>query len=162
MVRLYDGEPLPEFITNLTGIKPEDLDGGMDEVTALYLLGNFIEDSTVVAQNAPFDLSFLSNAVVYPEKFICTRALTRLVEPDESPSLKATCERHGINLEGQHRAENDVLATIEVFKVMRRKADESGIEYHNVVINTPDRPLTFIPKYAKVIEGKDGVALSQD
>ena len=153
MVRLNEGNELPEFIKELTGIKEDDLIAGMDEQQALSTLSMFIDDSTIIAQNAPFDLSFMSRSNL-PESssFICTRALTKLVEPNENPSLKPTCERHGIKLEGHHRGMNDVLATIEVFKLMKNKADELGIEYRNVVIDSPERPLRFIPKNAKVIK----------
>jgi DNA polymerase III subunit epsilon len=153
MVALNEGVELPEFITELTGIKPEDLANGMNESIALATLVMFIDKSTVVAQNAPFDLSFLNRLDgIQFESFICTRALTKLVEPNENSSLKPTCERHGIKLEGHHRGMNDVLATIEVFKIMKAKADDMGIDYQNVVIDSPERPLRFVPKYARVIK----------
>lgn len=153
MVRLNEGRELLDFIKELTGIKEDDLIAGMDEQQALSILSMFIDDSIIIAQNAPFDLSFMSRSnLPEPSLFICTRALTKLVEPNESPSLKPTCERHGIKLEGHHRGMNDVLATIEVFKLMKAKADELGIEYQNIVIDSPERPLRFIPKNAKVIK----------
>lgn len=150
-VSLGDRE-LPEFITQLTGIKPEDLSGGCSEEDALYALTYFIGDSTVVVQNAPFDFSFLDKYIIAPESFVCTRALSCLVEPNESPSLKNVCERHGIELNGHHRAMNDVEATLRVFNLMREKAEASGIEYRNIVIDSAERPLTFVPYYAKVIK----------
>lgn len=143
---------LPEFITQLTGITEFDLDGGCHEEDALAALSFFIGDSTVIAQNAPFDFAFLGNYDIWPENFVCTRALSRLVEPNESPSLKNVCERHGIELNGHHRAMNDVEATLRVFNLMREKAEADGIEYRNIVIDSAERPLRFIPHYAKVVK----------
>lgn len=153
MVRLNEGRELPQFIKELTGIKEQDLIAGMDEQNALATLILFIDDSTVIAQNASFDLSFLNRLNMCEiDSFICTRALTKLIEPNENPSLKPTCERYEIKLESHHRGMNDVLATIEVFKLMKAKADELGIEYQNVVIDSSERLLRFIPKNAKVIK----------
>lgn len=147
-----DDRELPEFITQLTGITEFDLDGGCSEEDALYALTYFIGDSTVVVQNAPFDFSFLDKYIIAPESFVCTRALSRLVEPNESASLKSVCERHDIELNGYHRAMNDVEATLSVFNLMREKAEAAGIEYRNIVIDSAERPLTFVPHYAKVIK----------
>lgn len=149
MVALQPGLELPEFITKLTGITQEDLVGPnvLDEKTALNRLAEFIEDAVIVAQNAPFDLSFISRGAIEPGRFICTRNLVRYSEPDLSASLKDVCARNGIELEGHHRSLNDVLATIEVFRKYRRPSDSS---YMNVVMESPDRPLNFVPVNAKV------------
>jgi DNA polymerase III subunit epsilon len=149
MVALEEGRELPEFITKLTGITTEDLIGAPTEEEALYQLREFIDDSIVVAQNAPFDLSFLSRGGFEPELFICTRALFRYVEPELSASLKDVCARRGISLEGHHRALNDVEATIEAFKQYVKEIPPN-YDMFNVVLDAPDRPLRFVPKGAKV------------
>lgn len=149
MVALEEGRKLPEFITKLTGITADDLIGAPSEADALEELAHFIGDSIVVAQNAPFDLSFISRGGIYPESFICTRALVRYVEPELSASLKDVCKRSGIGLTGHHRSLNDVEATIEVFRKYRELADNSYPLY-NVVLDEPSRPLTFTPRFALV------------
>ncbi|MGG0308281.1 3'-5' exonuclease [Priestia megaterium] len=149
MVALEEGRELPEFITKLTGITEDDLKGQPNEKLALNSLEYFIGDSIVVAQNAPFDLSFISRGGIEPEKFICTRALARYVEPELSASLKDVTKRNGISLEGHHRALNDVEATIEVLKTYLSRA---GGDYdpYNVVLDEPSRPLKFKPKHSEV------------
>lgn len=151
-VRLDEGRQLPDFITELTGIAADDLRGGSIPGLAAYCLDWFTVGTTVVAHNAPFDLSFLHWWEVLQESFVCTRALAKLVEPTESASLAAVCARHGIDLTGHHRAMNDVLATIEVFRKLAPIAEARGIEFRNVVVNSPERPLTFVPFNAKVVE----------
>ncbi|MGG4386434.1 3'-5' exonuclease, partial [Priestia megaterium] len=95
MVSLEEGRELSEFITKLTGITEKDLEGYPPENICLMELDEFIGDSIVVAQNAPFDLSFISRGGIEPEKFICTRALVRYVEPELSASLKDVTKRNG-------------------------------------------------------------------
>ncbi|MEI2356091.1 3'-5' exonuclease [Mesobacillus zeae] len=146
MVALAPGKEIPEFITKLTGITAEHLEGAPTEQCSLELLEEFIGDSVVVAQNAPFDLSFISRGGIEPKSFICTRALARFVEPELSASLKDVAARNGIQLNGHHRALNDVEATIKVLKLYTKKAERCC--YQNTVIDEPSRPLKFTPKNA--------------
>jgi DNA polymerase III subunit epsilon len=150
MVKLKKGKELPPFITELTGITKDDLRNGISEFNAMQILHRFIGNDIVVAQFASFDLGFLSK-YMQPKKFICTRSMSRLLNPKEKASLKDLVQRYGVELKNHHRALDDVTATAEVFKIMKREADERGIEYLNVMVNANDRPLRYIPENAKVI-----------
>jgi DNA polymerase III subunit epsilon len=145
-IQLWNKKPISPYTPKIT---VELCNTGLRESQMFDLLYEFSGDSIVVAQNAPFDLSFLDWS---PEKFICTRALTYLVEPKENPSLKPTCERHGINLDNHHDPVCDVLATKEILFKMKKIAEEKGIWYENTVVDFSYRPLTFIPRYARVIK----------
>lgn len=149
MVRLTEGNSITPFITELTGITEEDTYNGLSEVTALNMLKDFISGCVVVAQHAPFDLSFLAKAIE-PEYFIDTRSLSRLINPDEKAGLKDLCERYNVELE-HHRSISDVKATIEVFKIMMNEAMQLGRPFLNIIVTTPDRPLNFVPISATVI-----------
>ena len=148
-VSLPIGVAIPLEITELTGIKTEDLDGAPTEWDALLALEAFAYGSTVVAHNAPFDLAFISR-VFTTDRFVCTRALSKLTEPRESASLKDVCARHGIKMNGHHRAMNDVEATVKVFGKLRELAEINGINYQNVVIDSEERPLKYTPSGAIV------------
>ena len=150
MVQLTEGRELSQFITDLTGIKEEDTYFGVSEVSGLMILKEFIGNTIVVAQHASFDLSFLSKAFE-PDKFICTRTMSQLLNPYESASLKALTARYGVNLEGHHRSMNDVEATIEVFKIMKEEMDGKGLPVMNALMQSTERPLNFIPLSAIVI-----------
>jgi DNA polymerase III subunit epsilon len=150
MVKLKKGKKLPPIITELTGIVEDDLKNGISEFNAMQILNRFIGNDIIVAQFASFDLGFLSK-YMQPKKFICTRSLSRLLNPKEKASLKDLVQRYNVKLENHHRALDDVKATAEVFKIMKREADERGIEYLNVMVNATDRPLRYIPENAKVI-----------
>jgi|SRR5699024_2888570 len=150
MVTLTEGRKLKPFITNLTGITEADLIGGVSEVVGLSILKDFIGDSIVVAQHAPFVLSFLAKAFE-PERFIDTRSLSRIVEPDKKAGLKDLCERYDVELV-HHRSISDVEATIEVLKHLLKEIGELGLPYINMVVKAPDRDLTFIPLSAVVLD----------
>jgi DNA polymerase III subunit epsilon len=145
-VKLLNGKPVSPYTPQIT---EELCNTGLRESQMLDALYRFINNSILVAQNAPFDFSFLD---WHPENFICTRALTHLVEPQENPSLKPTCKRHGITLDNHHDPVADVLATKEVLFKMMEIAEEKVISYTNTVVDFSYRPLTFIPRYARVIK----------
>ncbi|PGY46867.1 3'-5' exonuclease [Bacillus thuringiensis] len=155
-VKLKEGKELPEFISNLTGINEVDLIGGMDEAFAFSLLRKFIGDSVIVAQYAPFDLTYLANYNIHPMRFICTKSLTSQAEPSESSSLGPTCERLGIKLENAHRAIDDARATA---KVLEYRMKQDNLQIYNTLVITAGRPLNFIPKYTNLILTKDGDTL---
>ena len=126
---------------------------GLNEEYAIDILMDFIDNTTVIAQYAPFDLSFIFHrGFSSVEDFICTRALTHMLEPTENPSLAPTCERLGIKMLDAHRAIDDVLMTIQVFLKQKAKADSYGLAYENTVVDFKNRPLTFTPKNATVVK----------
>ena len=150
LVRLNEGRTLPQFIRQLTGITAEELEEkGIPERHAMKQLKEFIGDNIVVAQFASFDLSFLAKVLI-PEKFICTRSMARLLRPNEYASLSNLIKIYGIENLDPHRAYADVEATIEVFKKQKAECDEKGIEYMNVLIDSNERPLKYVPENAVV------------
>ena len=150
LVRLNEGRTLPQFIRQLTGITAEELEEkGIPERHAMKQLKEFIGDNIVVAQFASFDLSFLAKVLI-PEKFICTRSMARLLRPEEYASLSNLIKIYGIENLDPHRAYADVEATIEVFKKQKAECDEKGIEYMNVLIDSNERPLKYVPENAVV------------
>ena len=152
-VALNEGQTVSDFITELTGIKESDLEGAYPEQFVAIMFGLFSINSTVVIQNAPFDLSFLSKYGIAPDFFLCTRAMATLAEPTESASLKNVAQRWGIEYKGHHRAINDCIMTVEILKKGMQKLEEKGIkrkEYQNLVIASEERPLIFTPNHARV------------
>lgn len=147
-VQLTEGrEPSP-----YAKVTKEDCATGLNEINAMQLLASFLDGSTVVAQYAPFDFSFLSKHGYTPGSFICTRALTHLVEPGENPSLSPTVERLGLEVLDAHRALDDVLMTKEVFFKQKERADQQELAYRNVVVDFAKRPLRFTPAHATIIK----------
>jgi DNA polymerase III epsilon subunit-like protein len=152
-VQLEGGRKVSEFITGLTGITAADLATPqafpLDEAT--QIIAEFVKGSTIVAQWAPFDLSFLPELL---NDFYCTRSLSYLLH-HENPSLIPVCKDLGIPLSSAHRAMSDALATKAVFeKHVERVVDI--LNYKNVVVDTDRRPLTWIPHNTIVLDYKTG------
>lgn len=148
-VALPPGIEIAPEITELTGIHAEDLRGAPMRWRAIPAFRRFALGSTIIAHNAPFDFAFVE-PWFGDEGFVCTRALSRLVDPDESARLADCCARYGIDLTGHHRAMNDVDATLQLYAKLREKAEAAGISYHNVVIDSEERPLKYVPPGATV------------
>ncbi len=119
------GHLIPSYITALTGI--DDVlvaNAPVIEEVLPDLFDFFEDDSTIfVAQNAPFDLSFLKAAAklhgypwpamrVFDTAIIARRALSR----DEAPNCKlgTLAEIFGANVTPNHRALEDAKATVDV------------------------------------------------
>ena len=151
LVALPEGVEVPPFITDLTGIRTEDLAGAPSLYSALSAFWFFASGTTWIAHNAPFDFGFVAKVYQNSRNFVCTRALAKLTDLGESASLKDVCSRHSIELTGHHRAINDAAATLQAYAKLRQEAEAEGISYRNVVIDSEERPLTFVPDYAKVV-----------
>jgi DNA polymerase III subunit epsilon len=129
----HEGLILSEKIAELTGITDDALKYGMDELTAFKILNHMIGDSLIVAHNAPFDMAFLHHTLMrlagrsFSNSFIDTLTISR--ERSRYPhKLEAMCEKYDINLEGAHRALNDVHGCWELLqKLHEEKAVDAYI-----------------------------------
>lgn len=119
--------PVPSYITDLTGITDEMV---FQSPTIAQIFPSLLEflgtatETVVVAQNAPFDLSFLKFAAnahgfewpTYPvldTAIIARKVLTK----DEVPNCKlgTLAEFFGTTTTPNHRALDDARATVDVF-----------------------------------------------
>lgn len=117
--------PIPSYITELTGINDLMVTEAPEISVVLPDLFAFFEDeSTVfVAQNAPFDLSFLKSAAsmngyLWPKmRTLDTAVLARRVlDREEAPNCKLStlASLFGASIQPNHRALDDALATVDV------------------------------------------------
>jgi DNA polymerase III subunit epsilon len=157
-VRLPDGHvftdeyKFTEEITRRTGISTKDVAGGIyphDMSTALDFFAG--TKSTFVAYDAPFVLAFLAELGIIPQRFVCVRALAKLVEPDEDSSLTSVCARHRTHTTGHRRVVNDIRSIIKVFHKLAPIAETRGIEYRNIVMNSPEKLLRYVPNNGKIV-----------
>lgn len=119
------GHPIPSFITQLTGIDSALVNDAptIDQVMPdlLQFLGD--ETTVFVAQNAPFDLSFLKSAAkLHGHKWPVLRVLDtailarRVLSYDEAPNCKLAtlAQVFGAEVTPNHRALDDAKATVDV------------------------------------------------
>jgi len=120
------GHPIPSYITNLTGITDAMVEGAptIDDLIPdfSHFMGS-VEETIFVAQNAPFDLSFLKHYYALHKEpwpnfpVVDTATLARKVlSRDEVPNCKlgTLAAFFGTETTPNHRALDDARATNEV------------------------------------------------
>ncbi len=145
------GIPIPEFITQLTGISDDMVKNAPRMSEILPLLLCFIEGKVLVAHNAAFDLSFLraANGGKLPNLHVCTFELARLLFPGlSSYSLQNLVRTFEIpEARPEHRALADTLALEGLFaKLMKRLKSLSikNLEEVNHFFQDQEKGLTFL------------------
>ena len=99
----------------------------MKDVVADYL--KFIGDHVVIGHGIPFDLTLLDTEAkrahvgskLTHQKYLDTLRLARLYGESPTNSLESLRKHFNIAAHGAHRAMNDVIVNIEVFKHLSRK-----------------------------------------
>ncbi len=128
------GTPVPESITELTGISDQMLTVAPPVAAVLPGLLAFAEGSVLAAHNAPFDIGFLTAAcaaagVAWPRfEVLDTVRLARylMATPGEVPDRKLStlAGYFGTPVQPSHRALDDARATAAVLgHLLRRLAD---------------------------------------
>jgi len=121
------GQPIPAFITVLTGITTAMVTPAPRIEGVLPGLLEFLRDGVLVAHNAPYDVGFLKTTCArhgYPwpnPKVLDTAALARRVLiQDEVPNRKLSTLAHYLRTEHQptHRALDDALTTVDVLHAL--------------------------------------------
>ena len=129
------GQPIPRFITRLTGIDDEMVRDAPLVDAVLPRLNSFLKNHIIVAHNASFDYGFLRhNFETYlnmelKNSKLCTRKLaSRLLPELPSKKLSCLCEHFEIENADAHRAMSDVLATVKVFQEFHKMLESANIK----------------------------------
>jgi len=119
--------PIPPEATAVHGIDDDAVAGAPTFVDVAPDLLELLAGAVFVAHNADFDLPLVRHAfaragILYrPAGVACTLDAFRLLEPAErSHRLEAICARHGVALDDAHDARVDVLATVELLRILLR------------------------------------------
>lgn len=145
-VRLPEGEKIPEDISRFTGITDDDLETyGITSESAMAQLERFIGDEgIVVAQHAPFDISFIEKHFEV-KNFFDTRTLAYALDLPKA-NLKGLAEHYGIDMGTHHRAYSDAKTCGEIFFKQLEDLGSRAHEYLNVVGVKPERVPKKYPK----------------
>ena len=109
-------KPISRFTTELTGITQEMVNGGISEKEGTQKIIDFIQDFTLVAHNASFDLGFLKEKIFkyklqeLKNQWIDTLAIAKLLIPtSKSYRLEIVCKKYAVNYNTEiaHRADYD-------------------------------------------------------
>lgn len=125
------------FYTRLSGITNEMVEDAPTFAEIAKKVIEMTEGQIFVAHNIGFDYGFVkaefaSLGYKYKRETLCTVRLARKILPKRiSYSLGHLCASLGIEIEGRHRAEGDVVATAKLFDLLLRlKADHP--QYKNL------------------------------
>lgn len=116
------GFPVPEHVTELTGITTEMAQKGREIRSVLPEFLEFCGQSVILGHNIGFDFGFLQqNAVnmgkIFPDQAIDTLAIARKFLPDlPSRKLGDLCEYYQIRPERWHRACDDADAASRLYR----------------------------------------------
>jgi len=150
---------LPEYITKITGIEPEDLIGAPTRREALVGLRSFMDDAVFVAHNANFDYTFLDASF---ERFglggignpvLCTIDLAKRTFESERYGLAYLIESLEMEETSHHRAFSDAVCASKVML----KSFETLPEY----VKTTDDLLQFAKSSKKTRRVKKEAAQTQ-
>lgn len=128
-------QPIPPFITHLTGITDEDVSGAPPIEAIVPSLAEFLCDGVFVAHNASFDLGFVNAAFQrldyepLRDPPICTARLARRVIRGEVRNVKlhTLAEYFRCRVQPTHRALDDAEACAEVLHGLLEHAGRMGI-----------------------------------
>ena len=143
---------IPPFITQLTGISNEMVEGAPTFEDIATAIDDFTRDHVLVAHNAGFDYSFLRrefNALGtnYRRKKLCTVRLSRKIIPGlHSYSLGTLCAILGIKINDRHRAFGDAKATV---KLLQHLIDRDDQQYIQEALSQHSREGTLPPNLPK-------------
>ncbi len=115
---------IPNYITGLTGISQNMVEGAPLFSAIAEKLYHLLKDKVFVAHNVHFDYSFIKKAFEdegyhFSTKKLCTVRLSRQILPGHrSYSLGNLCESLDIQIENRHRAGGDAQATAILFGML--------------------------------------------
>lgn len=129
-------ENIPSLIKKLTSITETDVKNAPTLESQIPLLENFCENLPIMGHNIQFDLNFLNaNGANLQNPKLDTMPLSHMVFEDiPSFSLEILCKTFNKEYLPSHRAINDVLANIELFRIICKKHSEIPKDDRNKIL----------------------------
>lgn len=158
LIKLPEGVEISEFIQDLTGLTTEKVnsEGKPLEEVIPEVQKLLSENVLVVAQNANFDLGYLSvHFGIEPDHFVCTKTIEFFTAPHLSTSLKDAHKRYAPDktFEQTHRAMDDVNMLVDIYDGQFSLHGEDQMDFFkNKIAVMPERPLVFTPHNAVILD----------
>ena len=114
------------FVQKLTGIKNSDLVDKKTFKDYAELISNLVSNKIIVGHNVEYDYRILKNElescnIKFSSDSICTIKMAKEKYTDlKYYNLKYLCNYFNIELKNHHRAYDDALATLELFKILNK------------------------------------------
>ena len=160
-------KPIPAEVVEVTHITDDMVKDAETIEAILPKFLEFIGDRVIVAHNADFDVGFIKyNAeklgIKLENTYIDTLRLAKDLFPDyKKYKLGIIAEKLGIKVEVAHRALDDVITLVKVFKVMLDMLKEKGAKTVNDIDKLEEGKADFkkLPSYHAIILAKNYVGL---
>ena len=126
--------PLPQFITNLTGITEHDLKGAPLFMAIADELSNIMDGAVFVAHDVRFDYSFLKQEFKrigksFAPKQLCTLRLSRTLYPQyRTHKLQDLITRHNLQVAARHRAYDDAHALWQFMQLVESTTEPDVLQ----------------------------------
>lgn len=127
-------QPIPSFITTLTGIDERMVSNAPTFCEIAETLFELLNQNIFIAHNVNFDYSFIKHQLKHcgfdlTAKKLCTVRLGRKIFPGlPSYSLGNLCRSLKIDIQNRHRAGGDAKATVKLFEFMLQNGASPLIE----------------------------------
>lgn len=128
------GEPVPYFITNITGITDSHLEGAPTFRDVSNDLRGVLEGCIFIAHNVRFDYSFIEEEFrridqAFEMPRVCTAQLSRYLFPQfRRHNLDSLVARHKLIIPDRHRAFDDAMALWQFYRVALSNFDLDAVE----------------------------------
>lgn len=160
-------KPIPQEVVEVTHITDEMVKDAETIETVLPKFLEFIGDRIIVAHNADFDVGFIKyNAeklgIKLGNTYIDTLRLAKDLFPDyKKYKLGIIADNLGIKVDVAHRALDDVITLVKVFKVMQDMLKEKGAKIVEDIDKIGEGKADFkkLPSYHAIILAKNYVGL---
>jgi DNA polymerase-3 subunit epsilon len=154
------GVPIPPFVTRITGINAALVRGRPSFDSLLPDLRRLFDGAVVVAHNASFDCSFLTNSFLRaglpwePERLCTLRLARRLIPGLHSYRLDSLCAFLGFSFVQRHRAGPDAEATLSLLQHLIDTATSRGIDSLTGLLRIQQQPVTHKRRKGRVDEAQ--------
>lgn len=163
------GTPLPQFITNLTGITERDLSDAPLFMAIANELHDMVSGAIFVAHNVRFDYSFLKQEFrrigkQFNPRQLCTVRLSRALYPTErSHKLQSLIARHNLQVSARHRAYDDAHALWQFMQLVHGQfsAEVLGVAIAEQ-LKQPSLPKALSPEAIAALPTGTGVYIMYD
>jgi DNA polymerase-3 subunit epsilon len=128
------GIPLPEIITEITGLTDSDLADAPVFDDLKEELAENLEGTILVAHNAGFDYGFLEaefqrHGWGFAMDSLCTVRLSRVLFPEfKHHNLDALIERFGFSIKNRHRALDDAKILWDFLQLLPEKFPQDQVD----------------------------------
>jgi len=158
------GVPIPPAIEALTGITNAMVRGAPPFARVADEVAARIAGALFVAHNARFDYGFLKHAFArlqrsFSARVLCTVRLSRRLFPEEPRhNLDSVIARHGLTVDGRHRALGDARVLWTFIQTLYRDLAPEAIEAAaRRVLKTPSLPSQLAPDALDALPEAPGV-----